>query len=74
MDSKEIGVLVYQRRIGMEMSRERLMRKSGVHKNTIHRLETEGSVRVTNLISVLEALGLELTIKDKETGKEWHGW
>ena len=58
---EEMGNLARNWRIGEGMTRKELFRLSGVHMNTIKRLEDGENITILNLKKIADGLGVDLS-------------
>ena len=56
----EIGNLIRNYRINEGMSRQDLSEVSGVHENTIARMESGGNTTLLNLVVIADGLGIDI--------------
>ena len=55
---------VKSRREALGISQEKLALKAGISEDTVYRLERCKSIQLYNLMCILDALGLELTVTE----------
>ena len=64
----QIGAAIRRKRRSMGLSQEALGSRSGARQATLSRLENgEQGTRLSTLVDVMAALGLELVIRDRTT-------
>ena len=66
MDAKEIGIIIKERRKHLGVNQQTLADLAGVGLNTLVAIERgEGNPQLSNLLTVLDTLGLQMNIKLK---------
>lgn len=75
MDSREISLLgtaIRARRVALALTQQDLAELAGVATRTVHEIERgKPSIRLSGVIAVLDALGLELTLRVRGAGGSW---
>ena len=67
MNTKEIGIIIKERRRILKVNQLELSELAGIGINTLVAIERgQGNPKLETLISVLNVLGLQLSIKLKE--------
>ena len=71
MDTKEIGILIKERRKHLGVNQQTLADLAGVGLNTLVAIERgEGNPQLNTLLTILDTLGLQLDIKLKTLDHE----
>jgi len=66
MDTKEIGILIKERRKHLGVNQQTLADLAGVGLNTLVAIERgEGNPQLNTLLTILDTLGLQMDIKLK---------
>lgn len=67
VDTKEIGILIKERRQSLKVKQLELSELAGVGINTLVAIERgRGNPKLNTLLSILDILGLQLNIKLKD--------
>lgn len=72
--TKPLGRILAARRKALRLSQVTLARKLGLSQNRLSEIEADASaISIQRLLEILNALGLELVIQDREDAKrgEW---
>jgi putative transcriptional regulator len=70
MDFSNIGELVRKRRESLGYTQNDLSEISGVAERTIRSIEGGENTNLSNLVKVMDVLGLELSVQIKQLGNE----
>ena len=71
MDTKEIGILIKERRKHLGVNQQTLADLAGVGLNTLVAIERgEGNPQLNTLLTILDTLGLQMDIKLKTLDHE----
>jgi y4mF family transcriptional regulator len=70
MDFSNIGELVRKRRESLGYTQNDLSEISGVAERTIRSIEGGENTNLSNLVKVMDVLGLELSVQIKHLGNE----
>ena len=71
MDTKEIGILIKERRKHLGVNQQKLADLAGVGLNTLVAIERgEGNPQLNTLLTILDTLGLQMDIKLKTLDHE----
>lgn len=67
MDTKEIGIIIKERRQSLKVKQLELSELAGVGINTLVAIERgQGNPKLETLLSILDTLGLQIDIKLKD--------
>lgn len=66
MDMERIGNIIRQKRKSLGLSMEKVAQKTDMTYKTVLAIEQGKSATMTTLFTILDVLGLEFIIKDKE--------
>ena len=67
MNTKEIGIIIKERRQSLKVKQLELSELAGVGINTLVAIERgQGNPKLKNLLSILDTLGLQVNIKLKD--------
>lgn len=67
MNTKEIGIIIKERRQGLKVKQLELAELAGVGINTLVAIERgQGNPKLETLLSILNTLGLQIDIKLKD--------
>jgi y4mF family transcriptional regulator len=70
MDFSNIGELIRKRRESLGYTQNDLSEISGVAERTIRSIEGGENTNLSNLVKVMDVLGLELSVQIKHLGNE----